>query len=53
MALVMTFAVARTVAQVIHNFQFTQVYADDFFNRVLCPEEGFVEIRHAHRGRLR
>lgn len=44
-AIVMTFAVERTVAQVIHNFQVTQVYADDFFNCVLCPEEGFVEMR--------
>jgi hypothetical protein len=44
-SLLLTFVVQQSVAQVIHNFAQTPVYADEFFNVVLFPDAGLVEVR--------
>lgn len=40
-----TFAIEKSVAQVIHDFTPTEVYADDFFNAVVHADTGLVEVR--------
>ena len=43
-SILMSFAVQRSVGQVIRNFSAEPVIADDFFNAVLFPDSGLVEV---------
>lgn len=45
---VLTFAVAKRVATVIHNFEHEDVYDDEFFLAVLRLNRGIVEVRASH-----
>jgi hypothetical protein len=42
---ILTFAIAKRIGHVIHNFQDTAVYEDEFFNALLRPSAGSVEVR--------
>lgn len=46
--IVCTFAVARRVSRVIHNFEVDDVLADEFFVAMLRPGDGVVEVRASH-----
>ncbi|HEX4188575.1 MAG TPA: hypothetical protein VHY83_11810 [Solirubrobacteraceae bacterium] len=41
----LTFAVAKRIGHVIHNFEHTPVFEDEFFNALLRPGLGSVEVR--------
>jgi hypothetical protein len=43
-----TFAVAKRVAKVIHNFALEDVYADEFFVAIVRLNDGIVEVRGSH-----
>lgn len=45
----LTFVVQRQVANVIHDFESTPVFADEFFNAIIIPSEGLVELRTSAR----
>lgn len=42
---ILTFAVAKRVGYVIHNFEETEVLEDEFFNTLLRPSAGSFEVR--------
>jgi hypothetical protein len=44
----LTFAMQKRVTRVIHNFELTDVVADDFFVAVLRPQHAIVEVRGSH-----
>lgn len=46
----LTFVVQRQIANVIHDFESTPVLADEFFNAVMRPTEGLLEVRTSARG---
>jgi hypothetical protein len=43
-----TWAAAKRVARVIHNFELEDVYADEFFVAIVRLDQGIVEVRGSH-----
>lgn len=42
---ILTFAISKRIGHVIHNFESQAVYEDEFFNALLRPAQGIIEVR--------